>query len=113
MRTTLPLLTVLLLGPLAALHAADAPTPQVKPNVILIMADDLGYAALGSYGQRLILTPEIDKLAAEGMRFTDFYAGNTVCVPSRVSLLMGMHRVLSASVHEDFCGGGYRGLSTL
>ena len=55
------------------------------------MADDLGYAALGCYGQKLILTPEIDKMAAAGMRFTDFYAGNTVCVPSRVSMLMGMH----------------------
>ena len=89
MRTILPLLTALLLGPLAALHAADAPTPQVKRNVILIMADDLGYAALGCYWQKLILTPEIDKMAAAGMRFTDFYAGNTVCVPSRVSNVDG------------------------
>ncbi len=84
-------LTLLLLAPLAVLRTADASIPSVKPNIILIMADDLGYAALGCYGQKLILTPEIDKMAAEGMRFTDFYAGNTVCVPSRVSLLMGMH----------------------
>lgn len=62
-----------------------------KPNIILIMADDLGYAGLGCYGQKLILTPEIDKMAAEGMRFTDFYAANAACVPSRVSLLLGMH----------------------
>ena len=74
-------LAALLLAPLAALHAADTPTSTEKPNIILIMADDLGYAGLGSYGQKLIRTPEIDKMAADGMRFTDFYAGNTVCVP--------------------------------
>jgi len=62
-----------------------------RPNVILINADDLGYAALGSYGQKLILTPQIDKMAAAGIRFTDFYSANTVCVPSRVGLIMGMH----------------------
>jgi arylsulfatase A-like enzyme len=80
---------LLLLAPLAALNAADKPAD--KPNIILIMADDLGYAALGSYGQKLILTPELDRMAAEGMRFTDFYSSNTVCVPSRVGMLMGMH----------------------
>jgi arylsulfatase A-like enzyme len=62
-----------------------------KPNIILIMADDLGYAGLGCYGQELIQTPYIDKMAAGGMRFTNFYSGNTVCIPSRVSLLMGLH----------------------
>ena len=62
-----------------------------KPNIILIMADDLGYAGLGCYGQQLILTPQIDQMAASGMRFTNFYSGNTVCAPSRVSMLMGMH----------------------
>lgn len=71
-------------------RAAATNSPS-KPNIILIVADDLGYAALGCYGQKLILTPNIDKMAASGMLFTDFYAGNTVCAPSRVSLLMGMH----------------------
>ena len=85
------LIAALAMRPLAALHATDAPMPPAKPNIILIMADDLGCAALGCYGQRLILTPEIDKMAADGIRFTDFYAANTVCVPSRVSMLMGMH----------------------
>ena len=84
------------LAPLAQILTAGQKTaatasPPSKPNIILIMADDLGYAGLGSYGQRLILTPQIDKMAASGMRFTNFYAGNTVCVPSRVSMLMGMH----------------------
>lgn len=50
-----------------------------KPNIIYIMADDLGYGDLGCYGQKLIQTPHIDRLAENGMRFTDFYAGSTVC----------------------------------
>lgn len=62
-----------------------------KPNVIFILADDLGYGDLGSYGQKLIQTPNLDKLAAEGMRFTQFYAGSTVCAPSRAVLMTGKH----------------------
>ncbi len=61
------------------------------PNIIFILADDLGYGDLGCYGQKKIKTPCVDKMAAEGMRFTDFYAGNTVCAPSRCSLLTGKH----------------------
>lgn len=64
---------------------------QEKPNIIFIMADDLGYGDLGCYGQEKIQTPRIDQLAKEGMRFTDFYAGATVCAPSRCSLLTGKH----------------------
>ena len=62
-----------------------------RPNIILINADDLGYAGIGCYGQKLIQTPNIDKMAEEGIRFTDFYAANTVCVPSRYSLITGQH----------------------
>ena len=62
-----------------------------KPNVIFIMADDLGYGDLGCYGQKVIQTPEIDRLAAEGTRFTQFYAGSTVCAPSRCVLMTGLH----------------------
>jgi len=62
-----------------------------KPNIIFIMADDLGYGDLGCYGQDKIQTPRIDQLAKEGMRFTDFYAGATVCAPSRYTLLTGKH----------------------
>ena len=62
-----------------------------RPNVIFMMADDLGYADLGCYGQQLISTPRLDQMAAEGMRFTDFYAGNTVCAPSRAVLMTGKH----------------------
>jgi arylsulfatase A-like enzyme len=60
-----------------------------KPNVIFILADDLGYGDLGCYGQKKILTPNIDKLAAEGTRFTSAYAGSTVCAPSRCALMTG------------------------
>ena len=61
------------------------------PNVIFILADDLGYGDLGCFGQKLIKTPHIDRLAAEGMRFTQAYAGATVCAPSRCSLMTGKH----------------------
>ncbi len=62
-----------------------------KPNIILIVADDLGYSDVGCYGQQKIKTPNIDALAKQGMLFTDFYAGTAVCAPSRASLLTGFH----------------------
>ena len=62
-----------------------------RPNIIYILADDLGYGDLGCYGQKTIRTPNIDKLADEGMRFTDHYAGSTVCAPSRCCLMTGFH----------------------
>lgn len=68
---------------------AQAATQQ--PNVIFILADDMGYNDLGCYGQKLIKTPNIDKLANEGMRFTQHYAGSAVCAPSRDVLMTGMH----------------------
>jgi arylsulfatase len=71
-------------GPFA--HAAEQP-----PNIILIMADDLGYGELGCYGQQIIRTPHIDRLAAEGLRFTQFYAGSPVCAPCRCTLMTGKH----------------------
>ena len=62
-----------------------------KTNIIFIMADDLGYGDLGCFGQQLIKTPELDKMAKEGMKFTRFYAGSTVCAPSRSVLMTGKH----------------------
>lgn len=62
-----------------------------KPNLIWIMADDLGYGEVGCYGQQLIQTPSLDRMAAEGLRFTHFYAGATVCAPSRSVLMTGLH----------------------
>lgn len=66
-------------------HAAD------RPNIIWIMADDLGYGELGCYGQKVIKTPFIDQMSTEGLRFTQFYAGATVCAPSRSVLMTGQH----------------------
>jgi arylsulfatase A-like enzyme/cyclophilin family peptidyl-prolyl cis-trans isomerase len=62
-----------------------------KPNIIFILADDLGYGEIGCYGQKLIATPRIDGMARDGMRFTQFYAGATVCAPSRSVLMTGQH----------------------
>ncbi len=73
---------------------AQQPAPSerdVKPNIIFILADDLGYGELGCYGQTKIKTPNIDRLAAEGMRFTQHYSGSPVCAPSRSTLLTGKH----------------------
>jgi len=62
-----------------------------KPNIIYILADDLGYGDLGCYGQQIIKTPNLDKMASDGIRFTDHYAGSTVCAPSRCTLMTGLH----------------------
>jgi arylsulfatase A len=66
-------------------------TSAQKPNIIFIFADDLGYADIGCYGQQKIETPNIDKLAANGMKFTQFYSGSTVCGPARCSFMTGLH----------------------
>ena len=71
--------------PTVVIDAAD------KPNVVLIMADDLGFQDLSCYGSRTIRTPELDRLASEGTRLTSFYAGATVCTPSRMALLTGAY----------------------
>ncbi len=78
---------------IALVFAAFAPTIAAadKPNLIFILADDMGYGEPGCYGQKQMKTPNIDKLAAEGMRFTNFYSGGTVCSPSRATLMTGLH----------------------
>jgi len=81
-------------GPLlaaVALGACGRPELPERPNVVFILADDLGYGHLGSYGQTKIRTPNLDRLADDGLRFTDFYAGSTVCAPSRSVLMTGRH----------------------
>ena len=68
-----------------------AKNPGRKPNIIYILADDLGYGDLGCYGQKDIQTPHIDRLDAGGIRFTDHYSGSAVCAPARCMLLTGLH----------------------
>lgn len=75
---------------LVATASAAAPSENTpKPNIVFIMADDLGYGDLSCYGQQRFDTPNLDRLAAEGMRFTQYYAGSTVCAPSRCALMTG------------------------
>src|SRR5579871_2577252 len=80
---------------LAAFALGLALTPRLgaadKPNIVFILADDLGYGDLGCYGQTKIRTPTLDRMAAEGMRFTQHYSGNAVCAPSRCVLMTGRH----------------------
>jgi len=71
--------------------ASCAGSVKTKPNIIFILADDLGYGDLGCYGQQQVQTPNLDRMALQGMRFTDCYAGSTVCAPSRCSLMTGLH----------------------
>jgi arylsulfatase A-like enzyme len=82
----------------ASVRAAEPPAGSVppavgkpKPNIIFILADDLGYGDLGCFGQQRIRTPNLDRMAADGVRFTQFYAGCTVCAPSRCVLMTGLH----------------------
>lgn len=70
---------------------AGSAQPPKKPNVVLILADDLGIGHVGCYGQQKIATPNIDRIAAEGMRFTQFYSGANVCAPARSTLMTGLH----------------------
>lgn len=79
------------LGGLNLQFESQAAFSQQAPNIIFIMADDLGYGDLGCYGQKLFKTPRLDQMAAEGIRFTQYYAGSTVCAPSRSVLMTGFH----------------------
>ena len=95
----------------AAETPAATPRPRLRPvrapNIIFILADDLGYGDLGCYGQTRIRTPNLDRLAAEGMRFTRCYAGTTVCAPSRACLMTGLH-----TGHVSIRGNGIAPLGT-
>ena len=70
---------------------SSEPPNLPPPNIIYILADDLGYGELGVYGQKIIETPHIDALAQQGMRFTQHYSGAPVCAPARCVLLTGQH----------------------
>jgi arylsulfatase len=93
---------------LNVLAATAAPAEKRPPNVVFILADDLGYTDLGSYGQKKIRTPNIDRIAAGGMRFSQFYSGNPVCAPSRCTLMTGYHTG-HAQVRDNMQVGGQEG----
>lgn len=84
------LFTLVLSVALAPTHAAAAAS-AAKPNIIFVLSDDLAQGDLGCYGQKLIQTPNLDRMAREGTRFTQAYCGTTVCAPSRASLMVGQH----------------------
>lgn len=85
------LLLITLIAGACGQPSKEKETAESKPNIILIVADDLGYGDLGCYGQTKIKTPHLDNMALQGMRFTQFYAGSTVCAPSRSALMTGLH----------------------
>jgi len=80
------------LAVLLALGVGSAATAADKTNIIFIMVDDMGYHDLGCFGSKTILTPNIDKMCAEGIKFTDCYSGDTVCAPARSTLMTGYHK---------------------
>lgn len=92
MKHSATLITSLILAPLVALHSADAPpTPDRKPNIIFILADDLGWKDTSLYDSTFCETPNIDKLAKRGMMFTQAYAANPLCSPTRASIMTGLY----------------------
>jgi arylsulfatase A-like enzyme len=109
------------LGALAAAPAVLRARTS-KPNILFILADDLGYGDIGCYGQKIVATPNIDRLAAEGIKFTQAYCGSTVCAPSRAALMTGQHtghtfvrgnarldlRPQDTTIAEVLKGAGYR-----
>jgi len=94
MNVKAPLLVILMLLSACNIRSVESPTLWSKndrPNIIYILADDLGYGELGVYGQDKIETPNLDALANAGMRFTQHYSGAPVCAPARYMLLTGTH----------------------
>ncbi|UZO82234.1 arylsulfatase [Aquimarina sp. ERC-38] len=90
-RTFLGCIVLLCSSCLTTKEATTVVKKNTKPNIIYILADDMGYGDVGVYGQEKIKTPNIDRLAREGIKFTNHYAGQTVCSPSRCALMTGMH----------------------
>jgi arylsulfatase A len=85
-------------GCAGSLHQPGDP----RPNIVIILADDLGWGDLGCYGHPTLRTPNLDRMAAEGMRFTEFYSAGEVCTPSRAALLTGRYPIRSGMCHDQF-----------
>ncbi|MFN6139216.1 MAG: sulfatase-like hydrolase/transferase, partial [Planctomycetota bacterium] len=83
-------LTTIGLGTIES-DAKELPSVERAPNIVFILADDLGWGELGSYGQTKLQTPNLDRLASQGIRFTQHYSGAPVCAPSRCVLMTGKH----------------------
>nr|MBA3714519.1 sulfatase-like hydrolase/transferase [Pyrinomonadaceae bacterium] len=88
---SLLLASILCSVPLEATPQAAKTSTGTRPNIIIIQADDLGYGDLSCYGQKQFNTPHLDRMATEGVRFTNYYSGSTVCAPSRAALMTGTH----------------------
>lgn len=97
-------LPILYLSITCALFGAEPSTQSAKgpPNIIILLADDLGYGDLGCYGHPTIRTPNLDRMAREGARFTEFYSAAEVCTPSRAALLTGRYPIRSGMCHNQF-----------
>ena len=104
-------ITVLIFGTiLCSANNPSATAPPSPPNIILILADDLGYGDVGVYGAELIETPNLDRLAGEGIRLTNFYASGNVCSPSRAGLLTGRYAIRDGLADRTITAGDTRGL---
>jgi arylsulfatase A-like enzyme len=90
-------------------NSSQQSASNAQPNIIFIMADDLGYGDLGVYGQEVIQTPNLDQMAADGLQFTQFYSGSPVCAPARSVLMTGKHTG-HTTVRGNFGQGGVKGL---
>ena len=94
-----------LFGILAPLHGAS---PQTRPNIVFILADDLGYADIGAYGNKVNRTPNLDRMARNGLRLTDFHTNGANCSPTRAAILTGQYQQRCGI--EGALGEGAKGL---
>jgi arylsulfatase A-like enzyme len=110
-----PFLACLLAVTWFQLNGTDsrAATPARRPNIVFVLADDLGYGDIGPFGQKIIRTPTLDRLAAEGMKFTQHYTGSPVCAPARCVLMTGKHPGHAFVRDNKEVGGWYSGLGQL